>query len=72
LLPGVPEFARCGAYFGLDAVGSRIWSLLDEPRSARELAELLEAEYDAPRERLRADAEALLAALLKAKLVEAI
>ncbi|HET9986834.1 MAG TPA: PqqD family protein [Longimicrobiales bacterium] len=61
-----------GAYFGLDAVGSRIWALLDEPRSAAELAELLEAEYDAPPVRLRADTEALLAALLNANLVEAV
>lgn len=61
-----------GAYFGLDAVGSRVWSLLDEPRSVAELADLLEAEYDAPPERLRADTEALLASLLTANLVEAV
>ena len=35
-----------GACYGLNAVGTRIWELLDEPRSIAELCTLLTDEYD--------------------------
>jgi hypothetical protein len=37
---------RDGVYYGLNSVGARIWSLLEEPRSVRELRALLLDEYD--------------------------
>ena len=44
-----------GTYFGLDSVGTRIWSLLQEYGSLRRTFELLEQEYDVEPERLKAD-----------------
>ncbi len=52
-----------GEYFGLDEVGTRIWELLPEHPTAAALADRLFEEYDAPRERLEADAAALLGEL---------
>ncbi|HEX2091260.1 MAG TPA: PqqD family protein [Longimicrobiaceae bacterium] len=52
-----------GEYFGLDEVGTRIWELLPEHPTAAALADRLFEEYDAPRERLEADAAALLGQL---------
>ncbi|HEU4561555.1 MAG TPA: PqqD family protein [Longimicrobium sp.] len=52
-----------GEYFGLDEVGVRIWELLPAHPTAAGLAERLAQEYDAPRERLQADAAAFLGQL---------
>jgi hypothetical protein len=35
-----------GVYYGLNPVGSRIWTLLEEPRSVGELRTVLLDEYD--------------------------
>ncbi|MBI2425363.1 MAG: lasso peptide biosynthesis PqqD family chaperone [Candidatus Hydrogenedentes bacterium] len=35
-----------GSYFGLDPLGSRIWDLLESPKSIQELTTALQAEYD--------------------------
>lgn len=49
-----------GQYFGLDSVGGRIWEMLSErPHTLKELCDLIEAEFDAPRERIEADLMAL-------------
>ena len=49
-----------GQYFGLDPVGGRIWQLLaDRSQSLAELCDAIEAEFDAPRERIEADLVAL-------------
>ena len=58
-------------YFGLDAVGTRIWSLLKEGRAVREMVETLLAEYEVEPEQLAGDVRELLAALLDAGLIEA-
>ena len=45
-----------GQYFGLDAVGGRIWELLsDAPRDLKEVCDQIESEFDAPRDRIEAD-----------------
>ncbi|AWW72917.1 PqqD family protein [Erythrobacter sp. KY5] len=45
-----------GQYFGLDPVGGRIWELLAEgPRELAQLCDSVEAEFDAPRDRIEAD-----------------
>jgi hypothetical protein len=58
-----------GEYFGLDEVGARIWELLPGHPTASGLGERLTEEYDAPRERLEADAAAFLGELDRLGLV---
>ena len=47
-------------YYGLDPVGSRIWSLLQQARSVSELRDLLLEEYDVDAGRCESDLLALL------------
>ena len=44
-----------GNYYELDAVGTRIWNLLDNERSVAEVCELLVREYDVTLEDCRQD-----------------
>jgi hypothetical protein len=44
-----------GTYFGLDPVGTRIWSLLQEHRSLRRVFEVVLHEYEVAPERLEGD-----------------
>ncbi|HEX2092182.1 MAG TPA: HPr-rel-A system PqqD family peptide chaperone [Longimicrobiaceae bacterium] len=60
---------REGRYHSLDEVGTRVWELLREHPTLDELTGRLELEYDAPREVLRADVSALLAALAERGLI---
>ena len=58
------------AYFGLDEVGTRIWSLLNDGRNSAEMVAALLEEYDVEREVLEQDVQDLLASLVEAGLVE--
>jgi len=61
-----------GQYFGLDTVGGRIWALLSErPHDLKELCDLIEAEFDAPRDRIEADLLALAKELRDQELISA-
>ena len=61
-----------GQYFGLDAVGGRIWQLLSEaPRTLAELCDHIEREFDAPRERIEADLMMLAKQLQDQELISA-
>jgi len=44
-----------GIYFGLEAVGTRIWRLLEEHMSLRLVLDTLVEEYEAPSDRLQGD-----------------
>ena len=44
-----------GVYYGLDAVGTHIWKLLQEPRSITELRDLIVDEFDVAPARCEAD-----------------
>ena len=44
-----------GTYFGLNAVGTRIWSLIQERDSLRSVLDAMTAEYDASPEMLERD-----------------
>jgi hypothetical protein len=44
-----------GIYFGLDAVGTRIWRLIEQPRPLRAVLGVLIDEYDAAPDRLQRD-----------------
>ncbi len=61
-----------GQYFGLDTIGGRIWELLSErPHDLKELCDHIEAEFDAPRERIEADLIALAKQLHDQELIAA-
>jgi Coenzyme PQQ synthesis protein D (PqqD) len=62
-----------GVYFGLDGVGSRIWSrIAKSPCSLAELCDMIEAEFDAPRDQIEADMRALVAQLAEKQLISPI
>jgi hypothetical protein len=44
-----------GMYFGLDAIGTRIWRLVEEHGSLRAVWEAMQREFEAPGETLRSD-----------------
>ena len=56
-------------YFGLDEVGSRVWQVLAETRSASAVLARLLDEYDVSAEQLTADVEKLMVQLADAGLV---
>lgn len=59
-----------GQYFGLDSVGGRIWELLSErPHTLKELCDTIEAEFEAPRERIESDLKALATDLRNQELI---
>jgi hypothetical protein len=46
---------QSGVYFGLDAVGTRIWQLCGQHGSLRSVWQAMRDEFDAPAEDLEAD-----------------
>lgn len=58
-----------GTYFGLDAVGTRVWNLIAEQGSASLAIETLLAEYDVEAPRLEKDVTALIDRLLAKRLL---
>ena len=61
---------KTGTYYGLDAVGARIWSLIQEPRRVDEIKGVLVQEYDVEPERCEEDLLSLLEELLSHGLIE--
>lgn len=57
-------------YFGLDAVGTRIWQLLNENQSLGEVKKVILSEYEVSQEQLEADIKQLLDSLQQAGLVK--
>lgn len=53
-----------GIYFGLDAVGAEIWGMVVAGLAEDEIHRRLLADYDVPPERLRADLDGFLDALI--------
>jgi hypothetical protein len=51
---------KAGVYYGLDAVGARIWSLIQEPRTVNEIRDILLEEYEVEPERCERDLLVLL------------
>jgi hypothetical protein len=49
-----------GVYYGLDAVGARVWELIQVPRGVQEIRDTLLEEYDVEPERWERDLLALL------------
>ena len=58
-----------GMYYGLDATGAHVWSLIQEPRAVTDIIEVLLEEYDVDRDRCETDLLALLRELASANLI---
>lgn len=58
-----------GSYFGLDAVGTRIWQLLREGKNPAEVCAVMVGEYDVSREELERDIIILLEELVARELI---
>jgi hypothetical protein len=59
-----------GVYYGLNAVGARIWELLKEPRTAGEIRDVILDEYDAEPEAVTRDLLGLLTELADRGVIE--
>lgn len=58
-----------GSYYGLDAIGTRIWALLAAGKAPAQVCDAMVAEYDVVRAQAEEDLEALLNELLARGLV---
>jgi hypothetical protein len=56
-------------YYGMDKVGSRIWALLEQPISFKQLVDQLLEEYEVPEEKCREDTLAFVQNLTDKKLI---
>jgi len=61
---------KSGVYYGLDPVGARIWTLVQEPRKVAEIQTAITEEYDVEPERCARDLAGLLEKLLEEGLIE--
>jgi len=59
-----------GAYYGLDAVGSRIWALIEAPRCVAAICDSLMAEYQVERTQCEKQALNFLQKLADADLLK--
>ena len=59
-----------GIYYGLNAVGARVWQLLSDGSSTEQVIERLTGEYDVARATLEDDVAALLRDLQAKELVD--
>lgn len=60
-----------GTYFGLNATGTRVWSLIEEGASRSAIIERISSEFDHPIDSVRSDVDELLATLQAKGLVTA-
>lgn len=58
-----------GQCYGMDSIASKVWSLIDVPRSIEEICAALESLYDVDPATCRADVESLLNSLSREGLV---
>ncbi len=59
-----------GVYYGLDAVGARVWALLQRPRRVSEIRDALLAEYEVDARQWETDLLSLLERLSAEDLIE--
>lgn len=59
-----------GVYYGLNEVGTRIWSLISEPITVSQIQDDIRSEYDVQPERCSEDVLRLLEQLREAGLIE--
>lgn len=61
---------KTGIYHGLNEIGARIWTLIQEPKAVKDIRHTLLEEYEVEAERCDRDLIALLKDLLAAGLIE--
>jgi len=61
---------QSGKYFGMDAIGSRIWQLVEEKIRVKDIIAQLLEEYDVTEEQCRSDVLEFLNELYEQNLVE--
>jgi hypothetical protein len=61
---------KSGIYFGLDPVGTRMWTLISDLREPAKVLEALLSEYDVEEDRLRSDLDHLIEQLVSHGLLE--
>jgi hypothetical protein len=59
-----------GVYYGLDAVGARIWNLIQVPMNVNDLRDVLLEQYDVDPDRCERDLVALLEDIAAQGLIE--
>jgi len=59
-----------GKYFGFEAVGARIWELIQQPRRVSEIRDVVLREYDADPAECEPDVLAFLQQIQEAGLIE--
>jgi hypothetical protein len=59
-----------GVYYGLNPVGARIWSLIQEPKTVKQIRDLLLGEFEVDSRRCDDDLLKLLQELADHKLIE--
>lgn len=59
-----------GVYYGLDAVGTRIWHLIQSPKTIQEIRDILLQEYEVEPARCESDLLALLGQLANTGLIQ--
>ncbi|MBN1606528.1 MAG: PqqD family protein [Polyangiaceae bacterium] len=64
--------AESAEYFGLNHVGSRIWALLAQGLTVRELTHTMASEYGVTSDRVENDLVPFLTALVEAGLAEVV
>jgi hypothetical protein len=61
---------KAGIYYGLNAVGTRIWNLIQEPKRLKEVRDTLLEEYEVEPDRCERELSELLQELLAKGLIE--
>ena len=61
---------KTGTYFGLDPIGTRMWTLIGELRDTDKVLEALLAEYEVEAGRLRGDLDELIDQLVRQELLQ--
>jgi len=61
---------KTGVYYGLNPVGARIWSLVQQPRTVENIRDTVLAEYEVEPERCERDLLELLQVLLGKGLID--
>jgi hypothetical protein len=61
---------KSGVYYGLDAVGTYIWTLIQQPKVVREITAAVLEEYDAEPERCAEDLQRLFGEMAELNLIE--